>query len=254
MDPIAYPSYIARFYDLIYHQVRDGVDTNFFIRELSIVKGPALEIGVGTGRFFKEALQQGVNLFGIDSSKNMTDILLKKIDKKDHFRIKTGDAVTMKWDLKFDLVIAPFRMLSHIIEVDDQIRLLDNISEHLTEKGRFIFDVFVPDPALLAHGMHDQLDFDGEYAPGKKLRRWVSSVPDLVNQHLKVTMKLQWDEYLQTREESWDFTMRFFYRYELEHLIRLSALKLEAAYGDYHYNALDTNSKDFVMVCRRKDQ
>jgi len=46
--------------------------------------------------------------------------------------------------------------------------------------------------------------------------------------------------------------MRSFFRYELEHLIRLSNLKLEAGYGDYGENPVGKDSKDFVLVCSRR--
>ena len=83
------------------------------------------------------------DMYGIDISRSMTDILKKKLSETEHHRIKTGDAVTMKWDCSFELIIAPFRMFSHILEVEQQLALLNNVCNHLTETGKFIFDVFV---------------------------------------------------------------------------------------------------------------
>jgi SAM-dependent methyltransferase len=251
MAAIQYPEFIARFYDVIYHQIRDEVDTRFFLHEIASVKGRCLEIGVGTGRFFTEALKCGADIYGIDSSKCMTDQLLRKIPSSEHHRIKTGDAADMKWDFKFDLIIAPFRVLSHMLNVEDQLKLLNNVHNHLSAKGKFIFDVFVPDPNLLANGMHDKIDFEGEYQPGQKIQRIVSSKPDIVNQLLNVTMRISWDENGLRNEKVFDFDMRFFFRYELEHLIRLSSLRIDIFYGDYNYSPLDKGSKDFVIVCRR---
>jgi SAM-dependent methyltransferase len=251
MAAIEYPEYIARFYDTIYHQVRDGIDNQFFIDEMVRSGGSCLEIGVGTGRLFTDALERGVNVFGIDSSQQMTSVLLRKLQPADHYRIKTADAVFMKWDRKFDLVIAPFRVFSHITDTEDQIRLLNNINDHLTPKGKFIFDVFVPDPNLLAHGMNEVTDFDGEFMPGQKLKRTVNSVPDIVNQLLHVTMKLDWDENGMRKTASWSFNMRIFFRFELEHLIRLSNIRLDCIYGDYLHSSLCSDSRDFVVVCHR---
>jgi hypothetical protein len=44
-----YPVNFARFYDLIYHQHRDGVDNEYFQQEIKSTEGRILEIGVGTG-------------------------------------------------------------------------------------------------------------------------------------------------------------------------------------------------------------
>ncbi len=251
MNPTTYPEFIARFYDTIYHRVRDGVDNTFFINQALAAGGKVLEIGAGTGRLFMEALEKGVDIYAIDISPSMTTLLRSKLPPQQHFRVRTGDAVTMQWEERFDLIIAPFRVLSHIIETERQLRLLATVYEHLREKGRFIFDVFVPDPRLLANGIKDQPDFDGEYEPGRRLRRMVTSEPDIVNQLLKVTMKLTWDEGGIERREVWTFPMRFFYRYELEHLIRLSPLNLEIIYGDYRLNPLNEASREFVVVCSR---
>jgi hypothetical protein len=60
---LEYPQNYARFYDLIYHQLRDGVDNDFFHNQISQVKGKILETGVGTGRFFVDALNQGADIY-----------------------------------------------------------------------------------------------------------------------------------------------------------------------------------------------
>jgi ubiquinone/menaquinone biosynthesis C-methylase UbiE len=50
-----YPDFVARFYDAVYAQVRDGVDNAFYLERMAAAGGPVLEIGVGTGRLFVEA-------------------------------------------------------------------------------------------------------------------------------------------------------------------------------------------------------
>ena len=246
-----YPDYFARFYDVIYHKVRAGVDTGFFLKKIKDCNGKVLEIGAGTGRFFIDALNQGVDIYGIDISPSMTGILKSKLDKSQHFRIITGDAGTMKLDRKFDLIVAPFRVFSHVQDTHEQIRFLNNVYDHLNDNGRFIFDLFVPDPNLLAHGMKNVVDFEGEYEPGKKLKRICSSVPDIVNQLLDVTMRFEWEEKNTLQTKEWNFKMRFFFRFELEYLVKFSKLNLETIYGDYSEGSLDKNSKDFVVVCSR---
>jgi len=60
-----YPEFLARFYDLIYAKVRNGVDNEFYLRKIAAAKGPALEVGVGTGRIFIEALKRGADIYGV---------------------------------------------------------------------------------------------------------------------------------------------------------------------------------------------
>ena len=55
---VGYPENFARFYDTIYTHLRT-VDHDYFLRTILSTKGPVLEIGVGTGRFFIDALHGG---------------------------------------------------------------------------------------------------------------------------------------------------------------------------------------------------
>ncbi len=243
-----YPDYFARFYDVLYQEIRTS-DIEFFMDKIRGTKGKILEIGVGTGRFFVDALKGGADIYGIDVSANMIDVLKKKLDTSQHHRISVGNACHMNLTKKFDLIIAPFRVFSHIIEVDNQLLFLNNVFNHLTESGLFLFDLFVPNPKLLHEGMKNTVDFDGEYEKGKKLRRISSSVPDIVNQLLHITMRFEWEEKNEVKNKEWKFKMRFYFRYELEHLIQLSKLQLISIYGDYEGGKLDKDSKEFVIIC-----
>ena len=246
-----YPDYFARFYDVIYHQIRSGVDTHYFLDKIKNTEGKILEVGVGTGRFFTEALHAGADIYGIDVSKSMVDILKKKVHTSEHFRIYTGDACTMRLNKTFSLIIAPFRVFSHLIEVSDQLKFLENIWEHLEQGGTFIFDLFIPNPELLYKGIDKVMDFEGEYEPGKKLRRITSSFSDIVSQILDITMLFEWEENNQWLSGEWKFKLRYFFRYELEHLLSLSKLNLVHIYGDYNQGSLNKESKEFIMVCTR---
>ncbi len=246
-----YPDFVARFYDLVYKKVRSEVDTGYFINKILGTKGKVLEIGVGTGRFFTDALAKGADIYGIDISKSMINVLKKKLTPEDHYRVLTGDAGKMKLDLKFDLIVAPFRVFAHVLEIKEQIAFLNNVYEHLNDKGLFIFDLFVPDPKLMAEGIDNLTDFEGEYEPGKKVRRTVSSRTDIVNQLLYVTMKFVWDEDNRQIEKEWNLKMRLFFRYEIEHLVKLSRLTLVNIFGDYSENPLNACSKEFVIVCSK---
>ena len=249
--PVDYPDFVVRFYDVIYKQIRSHVDETYFLNQIDKFGGKILEIGVGTGRLFSQALKNGADIYGLDVNGAMIEKAKEKIAPEHHHRLCVQDAVTMQLPYRFALILAPFRVFSHVIDVEDQIRCLNRIHEHLEPGGRFIFDLYVPDLGILMNGIREQIDFDGEYEKGKRLVRTVSSNSDMAGQTSNVHMKFEWDEEGKTRGAEWSFLMRFFFRYELEHLVRLSKLKLEAVYGDYQENPVRKDSKDFVLVCRR---
>ncbi len=246
-----YPKNFARFYDVIYHQMRDGVDNDFFLQKIKKTKGKILEIGVGTGRFFTEAIKRGADIYGCDISENMITILKSKLDKKEHYRISRQNIIDFHHDFSFNLIIAPFRVIMHVLKKDEQIIALNNVYAHLNPGGRFIFDVFVPNLKQLIKGLDKQVDFEGEYEPGKKLKRSVSTQPDLINQLINIHFRLEWDEDNKIRREDWKVPLRFFFRYELEHLIERSHFSRYTILGDYKGNELRGGSKEFIAVCQK---
>ena len=246
-----YPGYFARFYDTIYDSIRSHVDTEFYLEKIKQTRGPVLEIGCGTGRFFSQAIKQGADIYGIDISKSMTDVLLRKIESRYHDRISIQGAVDFQFPFKFDLIIVPFRVYSHLLTVEEQLLALNNAYDHLSEKGKLIFDVYVPDPALIVSGLSNVTDFEGEYEPGKKFSRTVDMKADIVNQISDITMTFKWDQDGRERVEKWNFKFRFYFRYEIEHLIKRSKLTLEKIHGDFNGGELTESSKEFLVICRR---
>ena len=94
-----YPENFSRFYDIVYGSLRT-IDRDFYLKKIKESKGPVLEIGTGTGRFFLEALKAGADIYGIDVSENMLQILKKRLSTQEHHRIFLMDALTMNLKMK----------------------------------------------------------------------------------------------------------------------------------------------------------
>jgi SAM-dependent methyltransferase len=248
---LEYPENFSRFYDFIYHSIRDGVDNQFYQSEIQKTKGRILEVGTGTGRFYMEALRSGADIYGIDISRFMLKILLDKLNHEHHYRISLQNIINFSFNFKFDLIIAPFRVLMHVHDTNEQLTALNNIYRHLNKNGRFIFDVFVPDLEKLIYGIKDQMDFEGEYEPGKKLKRTVTTDPDRFKQLIHVHFRLDWDEANEKKTEHWETALRYFFRYELEHLMERSEFRNFEIFGNFEHQALTSESKEYVVVCNR---
>jgi SAM-dependent methyltransferase len=247
-----YPDFVARFYDVVYAQVRDGVDNAYYLSQMGSARGPVLEIGAGTGRLLREALRRRVDAWGIDVSPVMVERCRAQLPPDTRERVTVADAVSMRLGRRFALAVAPFRVLSHVPAIEDQLRLLDAVHEHLVPGGTFVFDLYVPSLKLLLEGQPETCDFDGEWTPGRRLRRFVSSRPaDLARQTNHVWMTFVWDEVEGEQRGDWEFDMRFFFRFEIEHLVARSKLRLSAIHGDFAEGPLDAESREYVIVCHR---
>lgn len=246
-----YPPCFARFYDLIYAKIRSDVDTGYFLSKIRDAKGKVLDVGVGTGRFFLEALKDGADIYGIDISPAMLDILKTRINTKDHFRVSQQDIRDFETGLQFSLVLAPFRVFMHLIDEADQLKALNHVYDQLEDGGIFIFDLYIPDPGLLVSGMNEVMDFEGEFEPGNTIRRYVTSHSDMVTQVNHLSMRFDWNEGERKFSEIWNSELRFFFHFELEYLIRQSKFSSYSILGDYNENPLSAESKEFVVVCRK---
>src|SRR5512142_2387559 len=109
-----YPDFVARFYDTVYAQLRDGVDNDYYLARIAASPGPVLEIGVGTGRLFCEALRRGADIEGLDVSPAMLARAQAKLPEAEHRRLHLADAVSARLERRFSLVLAPFRVLAHV--------------------------------------------------------------------------------------------------------------------------------------------
>ena len=248
---INYPESFARFYDTIYHKVRDSTDHEYFQNEIRNTKGRILEAGVGTGRLFSDALDIGADIHGIDISEPMIRVLLGRLPENQHYRISRQNIINFSFDSNFDLIIAPFRVFMHLFEKKDQISALHNIYKHLNPGGKFIFDTFIPDLKQIINGLSNIMDFEGEYEPGKKIRRFVSTKPSLIDQTIQVEFHLEWEENKGIKEDNFTIPMRFFFRYELEHLIERSLFRDYSIVGDYQGTELNKDSKEFIVICNK---
>lgn len=246
-----YPESFARFYDTIYHSQRDTVDNQYF-RDLALkADGKVLEIGVGTGRLFMNALTGGADIYGLDISESMLDVLYKKLPADQHYRISQQSITDFSFDFRFDLIMAPFRVFMHLPGKDEQILALNNVYRHLGKNGKFVFDTFVPDLNQLLNGFNNFTDFEGEYETGKLLRRRVTTTPDLIQQVINIKFHLDWEESSGMKHDVWETPLRFFFRYELEHLVERSSFKKYKIFGDYQCNELNSQSKEFVVICEK---
>jgi len=250
-DKDEYPDFFARFYDLIYEHIDIGIESEMYLKKIASVKGKILEAGAGTGRLFCEALKRGADIYGLDISSSMINVLRKKLDEKYHNRVLLKDMRDMNLGVTFDLIISPFRVFSHLLEISDQIKALECIYKHLNPAGIFMFDVFVPDLNLLLNGLDNFVDFEGEYEPGQKIRRISSTRVDLMEQITYYNAKFEWEENGKLYTGEWDTRLRYFFRYELENLIARTPFRLIGIYGDFEGGPINKNSKNFIIECKK---
>lgn len=127
---------------------RVGDDIPFYVEEAG---GTDLivELGIGTGRVAVPIAQTGKRVIGVDSSERMLELCRLRAGEAgvaDKVEARLGDFRQPPVSERVDLVIAPFRSLSHLETDADRLRTLAAVYQMLLPGGRFIFDVATPDP------------------------------------------------------------------------------------------------------------
>jgi SAM-dependent methyltransferase len=107
-------------------------------------QGPALELGIGTGRLALPLAQRGITVHGIDASSAMIAKLRSKVGGAD-IAVTIGDFSRVIIDERFELVFVAFNTFFSLVTADDQVRCFYNVVSMLTPTGAFVIEAFVPD-------------------------------------------------------------------------------------------------------------
>lgn len=257
MSPALYDSFIADYYDESPIVRQRTQDVTFYRDAAREFGDPVLELGCGTGRITMALAQTGKRVTGLDLSERMLERAARKraaLNKEERERVHLVQADMTQFELgeKFQLVIIPFRPFQHLLEVRDQVACLERVRKHLRPGGRLILDVFQTD----AERMHDPVHMREspliEYATsdGRKVRisERVAAF-HRAEQRNDVEM-IYTIEHPNGKKERLVFAwpLRYFFRYEVEHLLARCGFRVSDEYGDFDRSPIRDNSPEMIFV------
>ena len=105
--------------------------------------GPALELGIGTGRLAIPLHQRGVAVRGIELSEAMVAQLRAK-PAAAGIDVTIGDFATARAPGSYRLAYLVFNTISNLTTQDDQIACFANAAAHLDPGGHFVIELLVP--------------------------------------------------------------------------------------------------------------
>lgn len=113
--------------------------------------GPALELGVGTGRIALPLAARGVKVYGIDLSPEMVQRLRAKPGGAE-IEVTIGDFATASLGRQFTLAYLVFNTIMNLTTLDEQVACFENVAAHLVAGGRFVIEVGIPQLRRLPPG------------------------------------------------------------------------------------------------------
>lgn len=199
-------------------------------------KGPALELGIGTGRIALPLHERGVEVHGIDLSEAMVARLRAK-PGGDTIPVTIGDFATARVDQTFTVAYLVFNTISNLTTQDEQVECFINVARHLRPGGRFVIEVGIPNLQRLPPGetvraftvTPTRLGFD-EY--------------DVVNQGL--VSRHYWIEDGELREMSVPF--RYAWPSELDLMARIAGMRLRERWATWARDPLTADSRQHISV------
>jgi SAM-dependent methyltransferase len=203
--------------------------------------GRALELGVGTGAFALPLAARGVEVHGIDSSREMVARLRAK-PGGDAIPVRIGDFADADADGEFSLVFVVYNTLFALQTQGEQVRCFRNVAARLRPGGAFVVEAFVPDLAQLSDGRGVRL-----------LHMTDDRVGIRIYEHDPVGQKLRSRHVVFTREGTRLFPVEVRYAWpsELDLMAQLAGLRLRGRWGGWRREEFTAKSEKHVSVYER---
>lgn len=246
------------YYDQAYRRRRE--DVRFYVARVRSELGkrpkPVLELGVGTGRVALALAREGIPVVGVDAMQPMLDRFAERLERepksvRSKVTLVRGDLERVDLGETFRVVTAPFHVLNHCYSREQMADALGTVRRHLTGRGRFLFDVRVPNP--------DELRRD----PDKVYKGRDVTLPSTGRRY---HYRERWDydtvSQIQTVEMAFvgvddptDFHMqllthRCWYPAELGALLHYEGFRVLQRWGDFEGEPLDESHDTQVYLCR----
>ena len=224
--PSTYGDRIAGIYDQWIEDVGISAGTDdavAFIAELA-GRGPALELGIGTGRIALPLIERGVEVHGVDASEEMVAKLRSKPGGAD-IPVTMGDFAGVPVEGDYRLIYIPFNTFFGLLTQEDQVRCFRSAAAHLTPDGGFMLDAFVPDLSRFDRGQRvDTTHLDSDRVEINVARHRPAS-QTVVSAHVMLT---------ESGTRIYPVRLRYAWPAELDLMAQLAGLRLRERWGGWH--------------------
>jgi len=198
--------------------------------------GPALELGIGTGRIALPLAQSGVRVHGID----LSDAMVARLRAKpggDDIRVTIGDFATTTVGGTFSLAYLVFNTIFNLTTQEAQVACFRNVAAHLVPGGCFVIEAGVPDVQRLV--------------PGETIRafhvsdnRWGFDEYDIATQSL-TSHHL---EIVDGRLERNSVPFRYAWPAELDLMAQLAGMRLRERWSGWKREPFTSDSRQHISV------
>lgn len=244
----------GKHYDAM-HPKKD--DLQFYRDCIEEYGNPTLELGCGTGRVTIPLAEQGVDITGLDLNESMLKRAREKASEKNlDIDLIHGDMRDFSVDRTFNTILLPVNTLQVLTELEEYESLLSNVYQHLSEEGRFIFEIFNPDFDILKDSLDgtdeesEVVSYDDPYGRGEVC---ITEKRDYdPTTHI---LDMDWYYYIDDElEDVRDWQLRILFPKEIDALLKYNRFEVESKYGDFDRSEFSKDSKTQILICKKTDR
>jgi hypothetical protein len=235
--PSTYGDRIAEVYDHWYSVPEDAEEAAEFLAALA-GSGPALELGIGTGRVALPLSARGVDVRGIDASEAMVVKLRAKPGGRE-IPVTIGDFAGVDVTGQYQLIFVVFNTFFALLTQEDQVRCFANVAAHLSDGGSFVIQAFMPDLTLFDRGSRVVVtDLDTDQAV-LDLGRIDPASQQVTTQHVVIEG---------AQVTSYPVRLRYAWPSEMDLMARLAGLRLRERWSGWERRPFGPASGQHVSV------
>ncbi|MGH9216907.1 MAG: class I SAM-dependent DNA methyltransferase [Acidimicrobiales bacterium] len=233
-----FDEWIAERYDILWPELFEPAvldSTVDFLAELSD-GGPALELGIGTGRIALPLSQRGVRVHGIELSPAMVTQLQAQPGGSS-IEVTIGDFATTKVDGAFTLVYLLRNTITNLTTQDEQVECFRNAATHLQPGGCFVIENYIPELRRLP--------------PGETTHVFTATPTHIGVGDYDVAAQIEISNHwwvIEGELKTFSSPHRYVWPSELDLMARLAGMTLRQRWSDWHRAPFASESRSHISV------
>jgi len=224
-------------------------DLDFMAHWADTVGDPVLELAAGTGRLAVPILERGHHYTGLEQSAAYVTWAKQKLAPfHPRGQMIQGDMRDFHLGRRFQFIFIGFNSFLHLYTEEDIQACLACVREHLSDSGRFLIDIFVPNPLFLFREEGKKV-YVMEFEHPSKGPCTVDET-NIYDPETQIN-HLNW-YFHYTREgltEEYEFDMHILYPDTMDRVLTEAGFIIHQKLGDYEGHPMNANSSLQIYVC-----
>jgi len=238
MPETHFDGWIAQRYEMLWPELFDPAVLDPAVDFLAGLAGagPALELGIGTGRVALPLSRRGVRVHGIELSPAMV-ARLQTQPGGSHIGVTLGDFATAKLDAMFRLAYLLRNTITNLTTQDEQVECFRNVAAHLEPGGCFVIENYIPELQRLP--------------PGETRHVFTATATHVGVGEYSVATQIEFSQHwwvIDGQLKTFSSPHRYVWPSELDLMARFAGMSLRERWSDWNREPFTNESRSHISV------